>query len=383
MSSAARTGDLTAEFTRIYRQPPRVTASAPGRVNLIGEHTDYNGGFVLPTAIPQRTVVALAASGDDHVRAWSGNLNERSASGAYTLGHEARTGRWIDYVQGCTQALRLDGHHLRGFNLVIASAVPLGSGLSSSAALEVAVIRGLRDLFSLTLGDVRLAQLGQRAENDFVGAPVGIMDQMAASLADEHRALFLDTRTLQCETVALPPAAALVVVNSGVSHSHASGDYRTRRAECERAAALLGVAQLRDLGVNDLARVDALADPWNRRAKHVITENQRVLDAVAAMKAGDAVTLGRLFDESHASQRDDYDVSVPEVDQLVEVTRAEAGVYGARLTGGGFGGSIVALVVAGDEARIAAQAAEAYRRKSGKQPTVLVPQQAESPERTR
>ena len=374
LTSPAPPSSLAGEFTRLFRQPPAVTASAPGRVNLIGEHTDYNGGFVLPTAIPQRTFAALSESGDDHVRAWSTSLRERSALRAYRVGHEARTGRWIDYVQGCTQALRLDGHTLRGFNLVLASDVPLGSGLSSSAALEVAVMRGLRALFGLTLDDVRLAQLGQRAENDFVGAPVGVMDQMAASLADEHTALFLDTRTLQYETVALPTSAALVVINSGVAHSHATGDYRTRRAECERAAALLGVAELRDVGVGDLGRVSALPDPLDRRARHVITENQRVLDAVAAMKAGDAEALGRLFDESHASQRDDYDVSVPDVDRLVETTRAEAGVYGARLTGGGFGGSIVALVRAGEAAGIAARAAATYARMSGRHPTVLVPQ---------
>jgi galactokinase len=234
-------------------------------------------------------------------------------------------------------------------------------------------MRGLRELFSLKVDEVRLAQLGQRAENDFVGAPVGLMDQMAASLANEHTALFLDTRTVQHETVALPSGAALVVINSGVAHKHASGDYRTRRAECERAAAQLGVDQLRDLGVQDLPGVAALPSPLDRRARHVITENQRVLDAVAAMKTGDLERLGQLFDESHASQRDDYEVSVEEVDALVEVTRGQAGVFGARLTGGGFGGSIVGLVRSGEEARIAVSAAETYRQRTNLQATVLVP----------
>ena len=376
MSSVSRAEQAREVFTRVFGHPPTTVASAPGRVNLIGEHTDYNGGFVLPMAIPQRTWVALSRTGDDRVRAASTNLGEGSPLREYRLGKESRTERWIDYVQGCTQALALDGHEIAGFNLAVASDVPLGSGLSSSAAIEVALMRGLRELFGLELSDVRLAQLGQRAENDFVGAPVGLMDQMAASLADDHTALFLDTRTLQFETVRLPAAAALVVINSGVSHSHASGDYRTRRAECERAVDLLGVDQLRDLGVGELARAAGLPEPLNRRARHVITENQRVQDAVAAMKAGDVQQLGRLFDESHASQRDDYEVSVPQVDLLVELTRAEAGAFGARLTGGGFGGSIVGLVRPDSARDISQRVAEAYQLRTGRRPTVLVPQLA-------
>lgn len=374
MSRSGRAAQVAGEFERIFGEPPTVTADAPGRVNLIGEHTDYNGGFVLPMAIPQRTWVALSRSGDDHVRVWSANLNDRTALRAYRVGYETRAERWIDYIQGCTQALRQDGYHLAGFNLAIASDVPVGSGLSSSAALEVSVLRGIRELFGLAPDDVRLAQLGQIAENEFVGAPVGLMDQMAASLADEHTALFLDTRTLHHETVPLPAKGALLVINSGVSHSHASGDYRTRRAECERAASLLGVPQLRDIGMAELARAAALPEPLNRRARHVVTENARVLDAVAAMKASDLEELGRLFDESHASQRDDYEVSVPQVDTLVSLTRARPGVFGARLTGGGFGGSIVGLVERGREMEVATEVLEAYRREVGLRATVLVPE---------
>ena len=371
--SSRRSAEVAEAFARIFGHPPAVSADAPGRVNLIGEHTDYNGGFVLPMAIPQRTWVALSRSGDDHVRVWSANLADRTALRAFRLMHETRTERWIDYVQGCTEALRRDGHHVEGFNLAIASDVPVGSGLSSSAALEVSVLRGVRELFTLSLDDVRLAQLGQKAENEFVGAPVGLMDQMAASLADEHTALFLDTRTLYYETVPLPSEASLVVINSGVAHSHASGDYRTRRTECERAAALLEVTQLRDIGMAELARVAALPEPLSRRARHVVTENARVLDAVSAMKASDVEELGRLFDESHASQRDDYEVSVPQVDTLVALTRRQPGVYGARLTGGGFGGSIVALVQHGRAQDVAAAVVAAYRQESNLEATVLVP----------
>jgi len=361
-------------FTRIFRRQPATVASAPGRVNLIGEHTDYNGGYVLPMAIPQRTWVAVAEAPEGRARASSRNLGGGDRVREFRIGAEAPTRSWVDYVQGVTQALARDGHALGGFDLAIVSDVPLGSGLSSSAALEVAALRALRELFDLHLDDVRLAQLGQRAENDFVGAPVGLMDQMAASLADERMALFLDTRTLAYEQVPLPNGGALVVINSGVAHNHASGDYRTRRAECERAAAALGVPQLRDVDVPDLPRVEALPDPIGRRARHVITENARVLAAVAAMKSGDLGHLGDLFTASHASQRDDFEVSVPEIDLLVDLARQETGVFGARLTGGGFGGSIVALVAADQARGIGERVSLGYRQRSGHAATVLVPQ---------
>src|SRR5215208_7957170 len=312
----------------MFHGVPAAVASAPGRVNLIGEHTDYNGGFVLPMAIPQRTWAAVAQARDRRAHASSRNLGGGERIREFTVGAEAPTKSWVDYVQGLTQALARDGHAIGGFDLAIVSNVPLGSGLSSSAALEVAVLRALRELFGLSLDDVRLAQLGQRAENDFVGAPVGLMDQMAASLADDHTALFLDTRTLGFEQVPLPPGGELVVINSGVAHNHASGDYRTRRAECERAAAALGVPQLRDLGP-------------------------------AA---------------SHASQRDDFEVSVPEIDLLVDLASAETGVFGARLTGGGFGGSIVALAEEGAAHTIGERVSRAYAARSGHTATVLVPQ---------
>ncbi len=362
-----------AEFRRLFGGAPTVRAEAFGRVNLIGEHTDYNDGFVLPTSIPQSTAVALAARHDGRVRAWSADLSDDARLEQFEIGHETPGRGWVDFVQGVVQALRADGLAAGGFDLAVRSTVPLGSGLSSSAALEVALIRGLRQLFSLDLDDVRVAKLGQRAENDFVGAPVGIMDQMASSLAQPGIALFIDTRTLAYEQVHLPERTELVVINSGVAHNHAAGDYRTRRAECERAAALLGVKALRDVGVDALDRVMALPDPVSRRARHVITENQRVLDAVAAARRGDPVTLGRLFSASHVSQRDDFAVSVPEVDLLVELAAAEPAVYGARLTGGGFGGSIVGLVQEGDASGVGARVAAEYDRRSGRQATVLVP----------
>ena len=328
------------DFGSLFGGTPQVTASAPGRVNLIGEHTDYNGGFVLPIAIPQRAVVEAAAREDRRVRVWSAQM---PGIVEYELGHEQRSGTWVDYVQGMTQALAAHGV-LGGFDARIDSAVPPGSGLSSSAALEIALGRALRTLFGLAVDDVALAVAARRAENELVGAPVGIMDQMAASLADTNAALFIDTRSLAYERVRLPATASLVVIDSGVSHQHAGGEYVMRREECAAAAAALGVPELRDLGPGDLDRVSGLPEPLCRRARHVVLENQRVLDTVEALRAGDLPRAGRLFDESHTSMRDDFAITVDAIDQLVESARAVAGVYGARMTGGGFGGAIVALV---------------------------------------
>jgi galactokinase len=359
-------------FESLFGAAPTVRVSAPGRVNLIGEHTDYNGGYVLPTVIPQRTCVELRPRDDRHVRVHSANVGARGLS-EYVLGQEQKRGAWTDYVQGVTWVLAGEGCAIGGADLTIDSGVPLGSGLSSSAALLVAVLRAFRQAYGLDIEEVAIARLAKRAENDFVGAPVGIMDQMAVTLAGEGQALFLDTRSLDYSLVAMPPGGELIVINSGVAHNHAKGDYRTRRAECEKAAASLGVAQLRDLAPSALPRVMALPDPLGRRARHVITEDERVLAAVRAMQAGDLATLGALFYASHESMRDDYEVSIPEIDLLVELARQEPGIYGARLTGGGFGGSVVMLARQGEAAAIASRIAAAYAQQSRQKPTVLVP----------
>jgi galactokinase len=349
-----------------------VHAAAPGRVNLIGEHTDYNGGFVLPLAIPQQTRVQLTRRADQTVRARSAQTALTYAE--YTIGQERSRGDWLDYVQGLTWALReAQVGQLGGFDLSISSDVPLGAGLSSSAALEIAVLRAVRQAYELELDDLQLALLGQRAENDFVGARCGIMDQMAASLADTSSALFLDTRSLEFRRLPLPRDADLVVIHSGVTHEISGGDYNTRRAECEEAARQLGVAQLRDLGPADLARIGELGEPLGRRARHVATENERVLEAVAAIEAGDLERLGGLFLASHASMRDDFDVSVPDVDLLVELARMNPDVYGARMTGGGFGGSVVMLTCRGRDRAVAERLARDYAERSGRTPTLLVP----------
>ncbi len=365
-----RTAD-SASFQDLFDRPADTLASAPGRVNLIGEHTDYNDGFVLPAAIPQRTTVELARRDDDLVRAYSAQVPGPVLS--YRLGEEARQGRWLDYVQGITQALAAAGH-AHGFDVRISSEVPLGSGLSSSAALEVALLRGLRTAFSLPIDDVSLALLAHQGETQLVGAPVGVMDPFACHFADERTALLLDTRSLEYERIPLPPDCALIVLYSGVDHELRAGTgYRTRRAECQRAASLLGVSSLRELGPDAGPRIAALPDPLNRRVRHVVEENARVQQAVEALWARDLLRLGALFYASHRSMRDDYEVSVPEIDTLVDMARAEPAVYGARLTGGGFGGSVVMLARPVDAGPVAERIAGLYAHSTGRSPRVLVP----------
>lgn len=361
-------------FHELYGRVATVRAEASGRVNLIGEHTDYNGGFVLPTVIPQRTRVELAGRSDLRVRAWSAQIQGSQASAEFDVGAERPTRTWVDYLQGVTAGLARRGHRIGGCDVRIESTVPLGAGLSSSAALEVGFARALRAAFDVRIDDIELAMVGKWAENEFVGAPTGIMDQMVVSLGESGAALFLDTRSLRTERVPLPASAEVAVIDSGVRHALVSGEYAVRRAQCEEASRLLGVGELRDVSPWDLPRVDALPEPLCRRARHVVTEDERVLRAVAAMRADDPGTLGDLFYASHASMRDDYDVSVPDVDALVEIASADADVFGARLTGGGFGGAIVMLVRAGRGQDATARIATAYASETGQTPTVLVPQ---------
>jgi galactokinase len=369
-------------FVELYGRPADVAADAPGRVNLIGEHTDYNDGLMLPATLPQRTQVELARRNDRQVRAWSTSITRGAPPPAgYVLGEETRQKRWLDYVQGATKALADTGHAIGGFDLRIDSRVPRGGGLSSSAALLVALLRGLRQLFGLTLDDVTLAHVARRAENDLVGAPVGIMDPLVISVGRPGEALFIDAASAATRHVPLPPSLALVVIDSGVHHSHAGGEYRVRKAECEAAARALGVATLREAEALDRldARLAALPEPLNRRARHVVAENARVRRAESLLVAGDLAALGRVLNEGHASLRDDYAVSVPAVDRLVEIAQVQPGIHGARLTGGGFGGAVVALADV-DRAGTAAPAiAAAYEAATGHQPAVLVPAAIGSP----
>jgi galactokinase len=345
-------------------------------VNLIGEHTDYSGGFVLPVAIPQRCVARLTRRGDARVRATSAN---RASEGVaeFSLGAERPGLGWADYAQGTTRVAAARGLPLGGFDLAVSTEIPLGAGLSSSAALCVAILRALRDAFAWETGDVDLARLAQRVETEFVGAPVGIMDPMAVSLASERAALFLDTRSLGYETVPIPTSCELGVIDSGVPHTNAGAGYRARRAECDEAARRLGVTELRDVLGSDPGEVAAaLPPPLDRRVRHVLTENARVLAFVEGMRLGDPERLGRLLGDSHRSLRDDFEVSTPEIDLLVGLAEKRSGVLGARLTGGGFGGSVLLLAEPGRARDAAAESSRIYAARTGREPRVLLPASA-------
>jgi galactokinase len=352
------------DFQQIFGASPETEASAPGRVNLLGEHTDYNDGFVLPTAIPQRTTVQLGLSQDGQHHFYSVELDERVS---ISEGNHTPSG-FASYIFGCVRLLEREGNTVPPLNLHVTSSVPIGSGLSSSAALEVATLRGLRSLLNLDIDDVRIAQLAQQAEIQYSGVQCGIMDQMASSLADTEHLLFLDTRSLDRQVIPFPSGAEVVVIDSGVPRTLAGSGYNQRRAECEEAAHLLRVKALRD--ITDPQAVAELPEPQRRRARHVITEDNRVLEALQGVSAE---RFGELMNASHASLRDDYEVSVPALDTLVAMLQETPGVFGARLTGAGFGGACVALVEAGKGEAIAQDVIEQYKR-SGYAGRILVPE---------
>jgi galactokinase len=347
-----------------------VHASAHGRVNLIGDHTDYNGGFVMPMLIPHATRVSLRPRTDRQVNASSTAM---LSAESYRLGDERLRRTWADYVQGVTFALREYGCSFPGFDLQIDSNVPSGAGLSSSAALEIALLRALREAFDLALDDVQLARLGRAAETDFIGVPIGIMDQLVASIGRPGEALFIDTRSLTTAVVAIPSELEVAVIDSGVAHDHSQNEYRKRREDCERAARALGLESLRDFAPGDEPRVAELEETLRRRVRHVLSENARVLRLMAAFEQSDIEAIGATFARSHASLRDDYEVSTPEIDQLVQLASDSTDVVGARLTGGGFGGSVVLLVRRGTGRSAADRVAREYASSSGKQPRVLLP----------
>jgi galactokinase len=352
---------MSDDFADIFGAPATVQAFAPGRVNLIGDHTDYQSGFVLPVALTVGTSVALRPRRDDLVRVYSANqptdgVRSFSLSDGGAQGHEG----WTAYVRAVGAALLAAGYSIRGFDAQVRSGLPLGGGLSSSASLQVALLRALRSAFALPIDDGEIATLAHTAESRFVGVPVGMLDQLACSLGDPAHALFIDMRSMQTERVPLPDDVTVIVIGSGIAHRHSDGGYRTRRAEAEEAARRLGVGVLRELGPADLDRVEALPDPLRRRARHIVTENQRVLAFREALAAGSPERLGRIMEESHRSLRDDYEVSLREIDLLVQIAVGTPGVHGARLTGGGFGGAVVALAAAAVAAGAARSIATEY-----------------------
>jgi galactokinase len=341
------------------RQPTGVWA-APGRVNLIGEHTDYNEGYVMPFALAQRVLIAAAPRND---RTWSvTSLNNDSTKIFSAADLNPGMAGWQAYVAGVVWALQEAGHRVGGADLVLTSDVPEGAGLSSSAALECAVLTALADLNDLDIVGIERAKLARRSENVFVGAPTGLMDQAASTLCTAGHALFFDCRTDAAEQVLFDTTSAsleILVLDTKTPHALVDSEYAARRTSCEQAARLLGIPALRD--VTDLdAALDQLPDPvLKRRVRHVVSENARVLEAADVLRAGRIADLAPLLDASHESMRDDFEITVPQVDLAVETARS-SGSLGARMTGGGFGGCIIALVELGDSERIGDAIVESF-----------------------
>jgi galactokinase len=358
-------------FRQCYAADPAGVWHAPGRVNFIGEHTDYNDGFVLPFALGQGVRAAAARHDDDILELWSRQAPEQPAQVRLESLRPDRVPGWAGYAAGVAWALREAGHDIGGARLAFDSDLAQGAGLSSSAALECATGVALAGLYGIEVTRPELALLAQRAENDFVGVPCGIMDQFASMLGERGHALLLDCRSLDTAQVPLRPGEAgleLLVIDTRAEHEHAGGGYADRRRACELAAKLLGVPALRDVAsVADLGRLD---DPvLRRRARHVVSEDARVRSAVDLLRAGEVASTGPLLTESHRSLRDDFEVSWPEADVTVETALA-AGAAGARMTGGGFGGSVIALVPAGRADDVVAAVRAEYARRAWPEPAV-------------
>jgi galactokinase len=369
---------LRLAFRRQFgREEPRLFA-APGRVNLIGEHTDYNEGFVLPMAIDRTTVVAAKANDGRRVRVHSLNLNETAEFDLDDAGPKRR-GRWLDYVEGVAQALEARGLALRGADILLSSDVPVGAGLSSSAALEISVGSALLGVSGVELSKVDLALAGQQAEHDYVGIKCGIMDQLVVACGSKGRALLIDCRSLEMSLIPLDTTStAIAICDTHVKHELSSSEYNTRRAECERGVEMFrrwlpGIRSLRDVSLSDFrAHEEQLPEPIRSRCRHVVTENARTLRAADALRADDFGEMGRLMRESHDSLRDDYEVSCRELDVLVELASSVDGVLGARMTGGGFGGCTVNLLGREALGTFQEQVAAEYNKATGKPPTIYI-----------
>jgi len=368
--------ELLERFRAVYGERP-VLVQAPGRVNLIGEHTDYNEGFVLPAAIGFQTEIAIAGREDRWLQVASENYAESVELDLDDMPASAR-GHWSDYVSGVVRLLdrALDG--LSGANLMIHGNVPEGAGLSSSASLEVAVCKALLEISGRTLDGVSVAQLCQRAENEFVGARCGIMDQFVSVYGKRNHALRLDCRTLEFQQLPIPSGVRLVICNTMVRHRVAAGEYNKRRAECETGARFLakrvpGAKTLRDVTPADFEKFGGqLPEVIHKRCRHVLTENSRVLQAAEALQSGDLELFGRLMESSHASLRDDFEVSCEELDLMVRLAQQNEGVYGARMTGGGFGGCTINLVEEDRAEGFRAKVAAEYERATGRAPEIYV-----------
>lgn len=362
---------VTQAFQQRYGDTPQVVVRAPGRVNLIGEHTDYNDGFVLPMAIDRAVWIALSPVAEAQVTLHSLDMDETLA---FPLGQFENTDQgWAEYVKGVAWVLKAAGYTLSGWQGVIAGDVPIGAGLSSSAAIELATARAFASVSAIDWNAATMARLAQRAENEWVGVNCGIMDQMISAAGVEGTALLIDCRSLQTENVPLPPGTVVVVMDTATRRGLVDSAYNERRQQCEAAARFFNVDALRDVSSEQFAaQGDGLDDVIRRRARHVITENERTLAAAYAMQAGNAVTVGRLMNESHTSLRDDYEVSSSELDTMAEIAQGQGSCYGARMTGAGFGGCAVALVQADAAQNFADVVAQAYQDATGITPNLYI-----------
>ena len=357
-------------FTQKYNKQPELTVYAPGRVNIIGEHTDYNDGFVMPCAINYGTAIA-GAKRNDHV--WNVYAADLDLSDEFSLDKEIPQSKqkWANYVRGVVKFIQERCPDFKqGADLVISGNVPHSSGLSSSAALEVATGKFSQQLSDLPLSHTEIALIGQKAENKFVGANCGNMDQLISALGQQDHLLMIDCRSLETQPTPVPQDVEVIIVNSNVPHDLVTGEYNTRRQQCERAAEFFGVKALRDVSVAQFkekeAELTALDPLVAKRARHVVTENQRVLDAVDALKHNDLTRLGELMGQSHDSMRDDFEITVPQIDYLVELAQLVIGKQGgARMTGGGFGGCIVALAPHDKVEAVRKIVADNYEKQTG------------------
>jgi galactokinase len=362
---------LTTHFQKTFGAAPEIIVRAPGRVNLIGEHTDYNDGFVLPMAINRAVWIALRPRTDSRVLIHSLDF---SASADFDLkGFSRSDEEWVEYVKGVAWALQQEGHMLYGWEGVLAGDVPVGAGLSSSAALELAIARAFAAASGLVWRPTHMALLSQKAENQWVGVNSGIMDQMISAAGKKDHALLIDCRSLESRLVPLPAGTAVVVLDTATRRGLVDSAYNERRAQCEAAARQFGVSALRDVTLETFnARAEELDPIVRARAVHVIGENARTLEAATAMDNGDPVRLGELMDASHASLRDDFQVSSDALNAIVEIARFQVGCYGARMTGAGFGGCAVALVAGEMAGKFSEQVSGEYQEKTGLQPNIYV-----------
>jgi galactokinase len=364
---------VTNSFAVQFGHAPDLVVRAPGRVNLIGEHTDYNDGFVLPCAIGSANMVAISKRDDDRVDVVAADFDDAQDSFALTPPAERNLSQpWADYVRGTLLALQNDGRALSGAKIAIAGNLPKGAGLSSSAALAVAVGKANLALNGIDIDNRRLAQIAQKAECDFVGTQCGIMDQLISAQGKADHALLIDCRSLEVTDILIPDDVAIMIVHSGVTRGLVDGHYNERRRQCEAAAAAMGVSALRDADLDNLAaaNLDAVT---TARARHVITENQRTLDAADALAKSDLVTLGALMAQSHASMRDDFEITIPAIDDLVALLQNAIGDQGgARMTGGGFGGAAVAIMPRARAADVQASIKAAYKTPNGDAPLIMI-----------